>query len=294
VKLGPVSARVSLFSLTLVWGSTFVVVQSALASFSPFVLVGARFAIAALALAALFPRDVVPALRLLRGTLRLSLVTFAGFALQTIGLRTTTPARSAFLTALMVVFVPLIETLRTRRAPAARLLVAVTIATLGVVLLFWPVTTSFVIGDALTLIAAAVFGDQIVETTRLGKLYPERPIVMAQSFNVALLSLPCLLLLETPRFVPSAGAITALLYLALVCTALNFVVLTAAQVLVAPTEASVIYTLEPVIASGLSVALGRESLTLGLAIGGTLVVAASVVASLGAAKPKVDPLSESA
>src|SRR5262245_58513122 len=122
MKLGPVSSRATLFSLTLVWGSTFVVIQSAIRHVAPVALVGVRFAIAAVALFVVFPRDVVPSLRLVPATARLAVSTFAGFALQTVGLETTTPARSAFLTALMVVFVPMIETLRTRRIPPARLL----------------------------------------------------------------------------------------------------------------------------------------------------------------------------
>lgn len=284
MKLGPVSSRASLFALTTVWGSTFVVVQSSLAAISPLLMVSARFALAAIAIAAIFPRDVMPALRLLPSTFRLALVTFAGFALQTVGLETTTPARSAFITALMVVFVPLVETIRTRRAPAPRLLVAVAIATVGIVVLFWPLGSSFVIGDGLTLLSAIVFGDQIVETTRLGKLHPERQLVLAQCLSIALLAAPCALF-EGPRFAPGLPVILSLLYLALICTALNLVVLTAAQVIVPPTEASVIYTLEPVIASVLSVAIGREDVTRGLVVGGAIVLVASLVASLGSRAP---------
>jgi drug/metabolite transporter (DMT)-like permease len=271
-----------LFLLTAIWGSTFVVLQSALDSISPFVLIASRFALAALTLVAIGAVPLAAAVRAIPAALPLSLSMLAGFGLQTIGLQTTTPARSAFLTSLSILLVPPIEFVLVRRRPRAMLLLAVGLAAAGVYLLFRPIGAEWRRGDSLTVIAAVTFAYYIVELARQSRRLDAATLVLSQSLTIAAIAVPLALWFETPRFVPDPGAILGLVYLAIACTAFTFFLMTWAQARVEPLEAAVIYTLEPVVAALFSVALGREPLGFKLVAGGSLIIAAMLTSGIGA------------
>jgi drug/metabolite transporter (DMT)-like permease len=275
-------ARLALVAVTTVWGSTFVVVHSALDSISPFVLVTTRFALAAATLLALRAAPVAAAARATAEALPLALAMLAGFALQTIGLQSTTPARSAFVTALSVLLVPLLELGRDRRPPRRPLLLAVALAGLGIWLLFRPVGLEWRRGDTWTAGGALAFAYCVVELGRISRRHAATALVVAQSWLVAAFALPLALLAERPRLELGPGSLAALLYLSVVCTALNFVWMTWAQARVSPTEAAVIYALEPVFAATFSTALGREAAVGRLLTGGGFIVVAVLLSGLPA------------
>ncbi len=272
-------ARIALLSLTLIWGSTFVVIEAGLGGASPFALIAVRFAIAAIALVVVRPRALLPALRATGATLPLTLTMLLSFGLQTAGLQTTTPARSAFLTSLMVVFVPGFEVLYTRRAPASRVLVAVVLATGGVFALFHPVGLEWRFGDSLTLLSALTFGYYVSAVARAAPRFDAVALVLAQSLGIAALAVPCAFLFESPRFELAAPTLLAVSYLGVVCTAFTFTVMTRAQAVVAPVEASVLYTLEPAVAAGLSLLFARDVWRWQLGAGGALLLVAALVAA---------------
>ena len=91
-----------------IWGATFPVVKGALVDADPWTFLALRFGLAAVLL--------VPLLRA-RGSYgpgmgraaACGVALFVGYVLQTWGLASTTPARSAFITALSVVLVPLLQ-----------------------------------------------------------------------------------------------------------------------------------------------------------------------------------------
>jgi drug/metabolite transporter (DMT)-like permease len=104
-------ARLAVLASTLIWGTSFTIVQRALADLPVYHLLAYRFLLATLVLLPLLARGrqglggVRPAV-LLRDGLALGVLLFAGFSLQTYGLLWTTPSRSAFLIGLAVVMVP--------------------------------------------------------------------------------------------------------------------------------------------------------------------------------------------
>ena len=84
-----------------------------------------------------------------------------GYLLQTVGLRTTTAATSAFITYLLVVLVPVIGVVRTRRAPAPNVVVGVVLAVAGLGLLSGGVA-GLGRGEVLTMGAALAFAVHLV------------------------------------------------------------------------------------------------------------------------------------
>lgn len=104
-----------LASCSLIWGATFVLLKSARADASVFVFLALRFALAAVALAAIYYDTVRRMDRAIfwAGT-AIGWFMFAGYALQTIGLKYTTPLKAAFITGTSVVMVPVLQAILAR------------------------------------------------------------------------------------------------------------------------------------------------------------------------------------
>ena len=109
-------AHILLVLITLIWGSNFVVIKNALADISPLFFNAVRMSLAAVVLAAVFYRELG---RITASSLRSGLLVgfflFIGNELQTVGLKYTTPSKSAFLTGVSVVLVPVLLALFWKR-----------------------------------------------------------------------------------------------------------------------------------------------------------------------------------
>ncbi|MGI8770303.1 MAG: DMT family transporter, partial [Acidobacteriaceae bacterium] len=140
-------AHLLLLAVVIVWGATFVLVKDALADISPLLFNLLRMAIATVALAAIYHRQI-------RHLRRAHLVAGAvvgfclalGYQFQTAGLARTTPAKSAFITGLVVVLVPLLSAVPVLRArgmhgPGWHAVTGAVIAFGGIVLLTTPAHT---------------------------------------------------------------------------------------------------------------------------------------------------------
>ena len=115
-------ADLILVFVSFLWGVTFVVVKSALADASSLVFLALRFSLASLLLLLLFrfrPGSLSGFLSHWRSGTLCGCFLFLGYALQTAGLLTTAASKSAFLTGLFIVLVPIMSALLHRRAPDA-------------------------------------------------------------------------------------------------------------------------------------------------------------------------------
>jgi len=272
------AGRFALIAVTLFWGSSFVVVQSGVEKMAPLVLVALRFGVAALALAVIRPAALKTALRLLPATAPLALLNIVAYSLQSTGLETTTPSRSAFLTALSVVLVPAIVSVGRRRPPDRRIWMAAALALVGVWLLFRPLGREWLRGDTLTLLSALVFALFIVELGRMARRHAAVPLVLSQSLTTAAVAGLLAPILGMTHLEIDAGSILSILYLGIACTALVFFLMAWGQARVEASEAVVIYTLEPVLAAILSVLVGRDAFAWGLVQGGAMILIAMAVA----------------
>jgi drug/metabolite transporter (DMT)-like permease len=267
-----------------VWATSFVLVQRALAVIPVFHLLAYRFTLATLLLLPLARgAKWTPQLRKDGAAIGLSL--FLGFLLQTSALLWTTPARTAFLTGLSVVLVPIFGLALgrpLRRGPALGSLLAAA----GLYVLYLPSTSSgapaagFGRGDLLAVGCAVAFAVFVLLVERGARRNPVAPLALVEFGLVALLSLPGLVH-PLPKAAEFRGfPLFALLVLAFLATAAAFVAQLYGQRHLSAIEAGVIFTLEPVLAAALSVALGAEPASRWLALGGALVVAAMLVTEL--------------
>jgi drug/metabolite transporter (DMT)-like permease len=254
--------------LTLLWGTTFVVVKEAVETMPASALVFLRFLVASL----FFLPWLV---RLPRGAfgpgMELAFWLLLGYASQAIGLQYTSASRSAFITALNVVLVPLLLSLGGRRVGRAGR--AALLAFLGVGLLSYdPKQPPLNVGDLWTLATAVTYALYIVRLEVHAKAIPSLPLTAVQVVGTALLAWPWALGEGgLSREVPWG----AVLYLGVVATALTTWLQTWGQRHVPAPQAAVLYTLEPVWATLFAFALLGERLGLTGVLGASLVILAT-------------------
>ena len=101
-------ADLTLAFIALIWGTTFVLVKRALDDISPFLYLALRFTLAAMVLGIYFRKRIAQGIsrRDIGIGMVVGAVLMSGYVMQTVGLQTTTPSKSAFLTGLYVVLVP--------------------------------------------------------------------------------------------------------------------------------------------------------------------------------------------
>jgi drug/metabolite transporter (DMT)-like permease len=281
-------ADLSLLVLTLVWGTTFTLVKRVLdAGTSPGAFLSLRFGLATAVLGALWlARRSRASPGLWRDGGLLGLAMFAGFALQTIGLRFTTPARSGFITGLAVVVVPLIAKFLQGRRVGGPAWTGVVLAVTGLAMLTRPFggdsTAVVQLGDLLTLGCAVAYAFQIVWTSEFSRRHSLIGLTFVQ-IAVTFLGSLVLLALEPVRLVPSRELAGTVLFTSLVMTVGAFFVMNWAQRHTTAVRAAIIYALEPASAAVFSHLVTGEVLpALGLA-GGALIMAGVVVAEVGGA-----------
>lgn len=283
-------ARAALLFSALIWGTTFVIVQRAIADLPVFHLMAIRFALALLLLLPLARRVAWRKATFQQGTM-LGLLLFLGLGLQNYGLLGTTPSRSAFLIGLSVVIVPFLGRLlgRTIRPGPA---IGSVVAAMGLWVLFRPMAGgggAFTWGDGLTLISAFVFAAYVLAVESAVARAPVLGLVIVQFGLIALLASPSLLLEPPTRAEFTPYALFAILLTGVLATAAAFLCQLYAQQHLSAVETGVIFTLEPVFAAAFSIALGVEVWSHQLAFGGALVMAAMLVTELWGGAEGVGP-----
>lgn len=297
-------ADLALLAICAIWGSTFVVVKNALADASPLVFLVLRFTLASALLLLVFRRTA--ALRqpgVGRAALVVGSLLCAGYIFQTVGLQYTTPAKSAFITSLSSVLVPVLIVLLFRRRPGAWALAGLAVAAVGSYFLTVPPGEFRVArGDLITFFCTVGFAGHIVAVGHYAPRFAYTTLAVAQVLAALLCTAVALPLaglsgLETPLLVWSGRLLVALVVTAALATVLAFSVQTWAQQFTPPAHTALLFTTEPVFAALTSyLALGerldgRGMLGAGLILAGVLLsellgrAPASVPGSPGAANP---------
>jgi drug/metabolite transporter (DMT)-like permease len=258
------------------FGSTFIAVQGAVERVEPIPFLAVRFLIGAAALWPIARRRRSHDHELRDGALAGGAL-LVGYVLQTTGLQYTSSATSAFITYLLVVFVPILAFALLGRRPHPVTLAGIAVAVVGLVLLTDPGgggdTAGFGKGELLTLGCAIAFAAHVVI---LGETAHRHDPIRLAAVQVAVVGAGCAIpgaFLGGYRF--PAPALAAAVATALVATALAFVLQVTGQATVPPARAAVLLLVEPVFAALLATVTG-DPLT-AVQVGGAALILCAVV-----------------
>lgn len=285
-------ADLALLFNVVVWGATFILVKTALLDISPLLFLALRFSLASLVLLLVFRGTAkiryqwktVAAGCLVGGFL------YTGFLLQTLGLRLTSAPKSAFLTGLTSLMVPLLTRLVYKSRPQVSEVVGVLVATAGLALMtLHGDIGSISRGDLLTVCGAAAFAAQIVTLGHFSERMSFELLSIAQVGAAALLALSLFGVCETPHLVWRPAVIYAILITGILATALAFTIQAWAQQYTTATRTALIYMLEPVIAWITSYLVAGEGLTGRAAVGAVLILGGVLVVEMKPLNPRLHP-----
>lgn len=278
-------AHLILFFVVAVWGSTFVLVKDALRDVTPLLFNTLRMALAFLCLAVLYRQEWRKITRSgWRSGFLVGLALAIAYHFQTSGLKLTTPSKSAFITGLTLVLVPIVSAVPGIRAddaaaPTWNAWLGVAIAFVGVAFMtapaeggsWLPDLTGIGLGDWLTLGCAVAFTLHIIFQDRVSdkgtdrhaghEPIPFKQLALLQLGFCALLMAISTPLLEKPHVHFTPLVVAALAIESVLATALAFTVQSWVQQFLAPTYLVLIYALEPVFAWATSLLVLHQGLS---------------------------------
>ena len=267
--------------ITMLWGGTFLLVHNVMTVSGPMFFVGLRFAAAALfvGLASARALSGLTFTELKAGVL-IGASIMLGYGLQTMGLQTISSSQSAFITALYVPFVPLLQWLVLGRRPGLMPSIGICLAFVGLMLLAGPEggALHFSEGEVVTLVSAVAIAAEIILISRFAGQVDVRRVTVVQLATASLLAF--LMIVPTQERLPDFSWLLLLSALGLgAMSAVIQVAMNWAQKSVSPTRATLIYAGEPVWA-GIVGRIAGERLPGIALIGGLLIVIAVVVSEL--------------
>ena len=298
----PWRAILALFFVTVIWGGTFVWMKQGLdaaelhlgpghATVGIALFMALRFGIGALCVAAFLPssrralgRDAWS------GGLWIGALLFGGFALQMLGLAEVTPAVSAFLTSLYVLFTAILNASLERRGPSLALFLGAMLATCGAGFIRGRPDMTFHSGEIATIACALLFAWHILATDRITKRVAPMQVTLTSFVWVTAGSLVLLGARLVGEGAPGADTVLALLssrefLLPLLLSAFlaTFVALSLMnqfQRELDPVRAAILYAFEPIWAALFGILYGTDAITPYLWIGGGLLLGGNLVAEV--------------
>lgn len=275
MKLNKTGANFLMLLTTIIWGSSFIVVKYLTdLGCAPGFIVLVRAGIALL-LCAFFIKKLCKMTKAdFFANLPIALSGFLGFIIQTIAIQYTSPSKSAFLTVTNVIMVPFLVWIFSKQMPPVKTFIAALLSIAGTYFITGGLTGGgFNIGDGLTLVCAMMFAVNIFFIGHAqGKTSWQ-----AMTFYMALFQT----IGGAAYFLLAEGGIVAvdlgivmppLVYLAVVGTWFTMILQVVAQKHTSAESAAIILSLEGIFATVFSVIFGFEALTLGLFVGGVLIM----------------------
>lgn len=283
----------TLVLVTIIWGTTFALVKDATAELPASAISLGRFVVAGLLLA---PFAKAPRETWIDGVW-LGVLMFVGYATQALGLETTSANRSAFITGLNVVMVPLflglapyLGILKDKGSKIGwRLWIAALLSITGIALISAE-GGPWTVGDSWTVLCAVSYAVYILLAARYA---PRHPVLGLATVQVWTMIACCLIWvafdvrsLGWSAVINTDCSLWPIIYLGSIATAGTIVLQTFAQRFVTATQAAVTYALEPVFGAIFSWFWIQERIGPTGWLGASMVVGATLLAQLASAGEK--------
>lgn len=267
----------------LIWGSAFAVVKNTLDSFPPAAIIAMRYTIASVITGVVFRKHLRGLTRgdIQRGAF-VGLMLSLAYIVQTIGLTYTTAGKNAFLTTVYVLLVPFGCCVLFRQKLKKENFIAAGLMVAGIGLLSLDGETGGLnIGDALTLLAGALFAAHIIAVDRCQKKTNTYALIVLQfAFSAGYAFLYVMLFERDLPLDFNAGSVGGLLYLAIFSTTIAMSLQNIGQSMAPASHAAILLALESVFGAAFSCLLLGEKLTAKMGLGFVVIFAALMVSEL--------------
>jgi drug/metabolite transporter (DMT)-like permease len=273
-------ADLTLLLVAAVWGSGFVAQRLGADRMSALYFNGARFLLGGLILLGLarfrwgLQRRYLPLAGLA------GLILFCASLLQQTAIESTTVGNVAFITGLYVVVVPLLLFLLWRERTRPTVLLAAGMAVAGVALLSLQDSFQVRAGDGLALLGALFWAAHVVLLSKLPRAIDSYHFAIAQFLACAALDLLAGLIFNPAGAAQVGLAWTAVLYAAVVPTAIGFTLQIVGQRNAPAADAAIVLSLETVFGALFGVLIFAEGWSLRQLAGCALIMAAIVLCQI--------------
>lgn len=246
-----------LFIAVLIWGSTFVAQSVGMDSVGPFTFLAVRSILAVvflLPVIALFEikdiKNYIPKWKnkkLWLGGILCGLSLFVAASLQQVSLVDTDAGKAGFLTSLYVVLVPVIGVFLGKK-PTKNVIISIFLAVTGLYLLSCVGTATIRVSDLMLLCSALAFAVQITLVERLGNHTDGLRLNVIQCLTAGVLAGIVMLFAEEPKMDDILSCSLPLLYAGVLSSGIAYSLQVLGQQRVESNTASIIMSLESVVA----------------------------------------------
>jgi drug/metabolite transporter (DMT)-like permease len=259
-----VKVNALLVFVSMIWGSTFLIVQDTIKLTGPFTFLAMRFSIGALVLALIFHRRLAQITRaeIITGSM-IGLFLFGTYALQTTGLQYTTSSKAGFITGMYVPLVAILAVPMLHQKPTLGSILGVILSVAGLALI--SVNSSFQftfgLGELLVVGCAIACGLHVIFISKFAPGVDAINLAIVQIALTALLSFIAMPIAREPFVLPPLLVWGSALFMGVAATAFALAVMNRVQQFVSSTQATLIYALE-LVWVGMLGSLAGEQLSL--------------------------------
>ncbi|MGE4319247.1 MAG: DMT family transporter [Deferribacterales bacterium] len=284
LKLREYLADTSLITISLIWGSTFIIVKKTVELFEPITFVGLRFTLAFLIMLPFcWSRRKYFNTRLLKDGLIIGVSLFIVFTFQTLALKYSPASEVGFLTGLYVLFVPVLSAVFLKKYPHIFSWIGVIFSAMGMMMITMTDSLSLSLGQTFAILNAFFIGIQIILTDTYSRKHDVILLTAIEIGTVAVFSMIYSVLFENPDYsqLKHSYVFYSLMFNAVIATVFCFFIQMAMQKHTTPTKAAIMFTIEPISSAFFSFFIGSEIMLFKQYAGAAMIVAAIILAEAG-------------
>lgn len=292
-------ANIALFLTALIWGLSFVAQRAGMDYVGPFTfnavrsIIGGFSLLPVISIVKLIQEDTRTKevkhqqhVMLAKAGILCGIALFIAMTIQQYCMLFSPAGKAGFITALYIIYVPLISMLFLGQKLSNNVKISVVIAVIGLYLLcFKEDTGGFSYYDILLLIAAFFYGVHILVVNYFSDKVNAVKTSCVQFFVVGLLSLPLMFLYETPTWSSIVACKTPILYAGILTCGVAYTLQILGQKYTAPVIASLILCLESVFAVLGGAMILNETMTIKETLGCVLMITAVILSEIKINKP---------
>jgi drug/metabolite transporter (DMT)-like permease len=273
-------ADLMLLLVTLCWGVSYYLVDVSLEDMGSFTLNANRFLIA-FAVAALisYPKLRNVSKNTMKYSVILGVLLVFVYIGATFGIQYTTLSNTSFLCGLAVIFTPILSSIVYKKIPDRKLIIVMIMSTVGIALLTlkddFSINYDNLLGDFLSIMCAFVYAIDLLVTEKAVMQEDVDPFQLGvfQLGVTGALNLIMALIIEKPHLPTEPRIWGSVLFLAILCTGVAFIVQAIAQQYTSASHVCIIFSLETVFAGIVAYIFANEVLTFKSYIGAALMIA---------------------